>query len=87
MKSVKIAQFKAELGKFLRFVRQGEEVVVLDRSTPIARVLPFETKDNNDLEIEEPLESSKSVFEISLDPVRGIKTDSLRFLAEERGHR
>ncbi|MBI2605818.1 MAG: type II toxin-antitoxin system prevent-host-death family antitoxin [Deltaproteobacteria bacterium] len=87
MKSVKIAQFKAELGKYLRFVRRGEEVVVMDRSTPIARVLPLETKGEGGLEIEEPLEASKSVFEISLDPVRGVKTNSLKFLMEERGNR
>lgn len=87
MKSVKIAQFKTELGKYLRFVRKGEEVVVMDRSTPIARVLPFETKNESGLEIEEPLDASKSVFDICLEPVHGVKTDSLKFLMEERGNR
>ncbi len=32
MKSVNIAKFKSELGKYLGYIRQGEEVIVLDRS-------------------------------------------------------
>lgn len=87
MKSVKIAQFKSELAKYLRYVRKGEEVIVMDRLTPIARVLPMEASGRSGLELEEPLEPSKSVFEISLEPISGIRTDSLRFLQEERGNR
>ena len=64
-----------------------EEVVVMDRSTPIARVLPFGTKDLGDLEIEEPLDTSGSIFTILLKPVEGMSTDSLKFLLEERGTR
>jgi prevent-host-death family protein len=39
-KTVKIAEFKAHLSKYLRAVREGHEVVIHDRDHPIARVVP-----------------------------------------------
>lgn len=41
MKQVKIAEFKAHLSKHLRAVQKGEEVTILDREHPIAKVIPF----------------------------------------------
>ena len=41
MESVRIAQLKARLSEFLRRVRAGESLTVLDRSTPIARIVPW----------------------------------------------
>ena len=32
---------KAHLGKFMRAVRDGEEVIVTDRDRPVARIIPF----------------------------------------------
>ncbi|MEK7474627.1 MAG: type II toxin-antitoxin system prevent-host-death family antitoxin [Candidatus Coatesbacteria bacterium] len=40
--TVKIAAFKARLSHYLRQVRRGESVTLLDRETPIARVTPIE---------------------------------------------
>mgnify|MGYP001582947634 CR=1 FL=1 len=34
-------KLKASLGKYLRAVREGEEVVVTDREVPIARLVPI----------------------------------------------
>jgi prevent-host-death family protein len=39
---VKIAELKNHLSKYLRSVRQGREVVVKDRETPIARLVPYD---------------------------------------------
>ena len=39
---VKIAEFKSHLSDHLRRVRQGQEIVIKDRETPIARVVPYE---------------------------------------------
>ena len=36
----KIGEFKAHLSEYLRSVRAGQEVVVFDRDTPVARVIP-----------------------------------------------
>ncbi len=41
MKKVKIADLKNNLSRYLTHVRQGSEVTVLDRDTPIARIVPF----------------------------------------------
>lgn len=45
MKSVNIAELKNGLSKYLRLVRQGEEIVIRDRNLPIARILPFDAED------------------------------------------
>ncbi len=41
MKSVKIADLKNNLSRHLARVRQGAQITVLDRETPIARIVPF----------------------------------------------
>jgi len=33
--------FKAKLGKYMRAVREGKEVIVTDRNSPVARLVPF----------------------------------------------
>jgi prevent-host-death family protein len=38
---VKIAELKNNLSRYLAYVREGGEVLVLDRDTPIARLVPF----------------------------------------------
>lgn len=86
MKSVNIAKFKAELGKYLGYIRRGEEVVVLDRSQPLARVLPFKQPESL-LVIEEPLDKENNLSDLHFKAVHNKKIDSLRFLNEERGDR
>ena len=44
MKDVKIADLKAKLSEYLRYVRQGHTVTVLDRHTPIARLVPHQPR-------------------------------------------
>jgi len=41
---VKIAQFKNGLSRYLRSVQRGGEIIVKDRDTPIARVVPYEER-------------------------------------------
>jgi prevent-host-death family protein len=43
MKSeVKVAELKSKLSEYLRSVRRGNEIVIKDRDTPIARIVPYE---------------------------------------------
>jgi prevent-host-death family protein len=44
MKTVNIGELKNQLSAYLRYVRNGEEVVVKDRDRPVARILPFEER-------------------------------------------
>ena len=41
MKGVQIAELKSRLSEHLRKVRAGRTVTVLDRNTPIARIVPY----------------------------------------------
>jgi prevent-host-death family protein len=50
MKPVQIAVLKNDLSGYLRRVRAGHEVVVLDRKTPVARIIPI--KRDSDLEMQ-----------------------------------
>ncbi len=41
-KQVRIAEFKANLSRYLRAAQKGAEVVIKDRDTPIARLGPYQ---------------------------------------------
>jgi prevent-host-death family protein len=41
MKQVRIADLKARLSEYLRAVRRGETIAVLDRDTPVAQIVPI----------------------------------------------
>ena len=46
MTTVSISELKANLSRYVREVRRGGEVQVLDRGTPVARLVPLATEDN-----------------------------------------
>lgn len=86
MKSVNIATFKTELGKYLGFVRKGEEIVVFDRKTPLAVVIPFREKQRHHLSVEEALDDPLNLFNLKPSPP-STSYNTLKFLQEERGDR
>jgi antitoxin (DNA-binding transcriptional repressor) of toxin-antitoxin stability system len=86
MKFVNIAKFKTELGKYIGYIRRGEEIVVLDRSQPLARVLPFKQAASK-LFIEEPVDKNNNLSSFHFKPIANKKIDSLKFLTGERGER
>ena len=45
MRSTNIANLRNHLTQYLQEVRGGEEIVVRDRHTPIARIVPFTVDD------------------------------------------
>jgi antitoxin (DNA-binding transcriptional repressor) of toxin-antitoxin stability system len=81
MKSVRIAELKARLSEHLKSVRQGRTLTVLDRDTPIARIVPYG---------EAPLEIRKATRRLSDLPLPAApaqRTDSLSLLLEDRASR
>jgi len=81
MTEVKIAELKANLSAHLAEVRKGATVVVCDRSTPIARIVPFNEAD--DLTILEAVDPPREAWKIK--PVKLQKHVNLdRVLAESR---
>lgn len=45
MQMIKIADMKNNLSRHLASVKQGGQIVVLDRDTPVARIIPFVPND------------------------------------------
>jgi prevent-host-death family protein len=45
MRSVNIAELKNGLCKYLTFVKQGEEIVIRDRSLPVAKIVPLSAEE------------------------------------------
>lgn len=43
MVEVAVSTLRAELSRWIERVRAGEEIVVTDRGTPVARLLPVDT--------------------------------------------
>ena len=85
MKAVKIAELKDSLSEHLRAVERGEEVIVSDRSRPIARIIRFES-DGEGLTLEGPAVAFKTVRSRRFRPSR-TRATSLKLLAQERGER
>lgn len=86
MKRAKVSELKARLSEFLAGVRAGETVIVCDRVTPIARLVPIDAEEIDDLEIEEP-----TLPLAELRRIEGVRlrrrADVGRMLAESRGPR
>ena len=50
MKTVKIAELKAQLSSYLQSVRKGEELLVCNRNLPVARIVPIRMEDYSEEE-------------------------------------
>jgi antitoxin (DNA-binding transcriptional repressor) of toxin-antitoxin stability system len=81
MSNVRIAELKARLSEHLRAVRNGSTLTVLDRDTPIARIIPYTAQ---------PLEIRKAkrrLRDLKLAPKPSKRTDSVAVLIEDRRRR
>ncbi len=85
MKEVGIADLKAHLSEHLRSVRRGQSLTVLDRETPIARIVPVDgDKTGPDLLVIRRLAGAPPTGRVPLPPPLGLKRDVMEFLGEER---
>ena len=81
MSEVKIAELKARLSEHLRAVRNGGTLTVLDRDTPIARIIPYAPQ---------PLEirrAKRRLRDLKLPPKPAKRTDSAAILIDDRRRR
>lgn len=82
MSTVRIADLKARLSEHLRSVKNGGTLTVLDRDTPVARIVPYAAA--------QPLEIRKAkrrLRDLKLPPKPSKRTDSLGLLVEDRRRR
>jgi prevent-host-death family protein len=52
MKAVKISELKAKLSAYVKYVQGGEEVVVLDRKSPVARLTSINLSQGGDAHLD-----------------------------------
>jgi len=86
MKQVRIAELKARLSEYLRAVRQGETIAVLDRETPVAQIVPV--RDRSTLRVRKPAPGTPPPNRVALPKPAKLDVDVVELLLEERqGHR
>ena len=83
IKKGNISSVKASFTRFLREVRRGHEVIILDRKEPIAKIIPYQEGEFENILVHAAAESpSRLKF---LKPKKlSKKTDSLKILLEDR---
>ena len=81
MTDVRIADLKARLSEHLRSVRNGSTLTVLDRETPVARIIPVAAPS---LEIRK---AKRQLRGLKLPRKPSTRTDSVALLVEDRRRR
>ncbi len=82
MKQVRIAELKAHLSQYLRAVRGGQTIAVLDRDTPVAHIVPI--AETPKLKIRKPLPGAPKLNRVPLPKPLKINFDIVDLLLEER---
>ena len=81
MSDVRIADLKARLSEHLRSVRNGGTLTVLDRDTPVARIVPIAAAS---LDIRK---ARRRLRDLRLPPRLSKRTDSTTLLVDDRRRR
>lgn len=82
MKQVRIAELKARLSEYLRAVRRGETIAVLDRETPVAQIVPVPSR--TVLHVRKPAAGTPPPGRIKVPRARKVNIDVVQLLLEER---
>jgi prevent-host-death family protein len=86
MKEVRIAELKSRLSEYIRAVRNGETISVLDRDTPVAQIVPV--RERVALRIRRPAPGTPPPNRVRLPKPLKLDIDIVDLLLEERqGHR
>lgn len=82
MRQVRIAELKARLSEYLRAVRGGETIAVLDRETPVAQIIPV--RDRMALRVRKPAPGTPPPNRVLLPKPSKLNIDVVQLLLEER---
>jgi prevent-host-death family protein len=52
MRTAKISELKAKLSAHIEYVKRGEEVLILDRNTPVARLISIAPAEDRDQQMQ-----------------------------------
>lgn len=83
------SQLKAKMGRYMKAVREGREVVVTDRDRPVARIVPMQASEEPaGLKSSAPRDpTAPPLGEVVVEGVRRRGTDSTALLLQERARR
>jgi prevent-host-death family protein len=93
MARVSVSELKANLSRYLREVRRGGEVEIVDRGVPIARLVAVESRPDSDERHERLVRAGVlrrgrgDASEILDSPPIVLRTSILKALEEERADR
>lgn len=82
MTEIGVAELKARLSEYLRTVRRGHEVVVLDHDTPVARIVPYRA--SGTLRVREPSGRYGKPSDVPMPPPLNLSGDIVDLLLEDR---
>lgn len=83
---VRVAELKARLSEYLRRVRRGHRITVLDRDTPVACLEPVAPGPEL-LVVRRPVPGAPRPGDLPLPPPLPLAVDVMQLLADERGAR
>ncbi len=83
MNTVRITDLKSRLSEHLRKVRRGRSLTVLDRDTPIARIVPYE-EIGPVLTVRSPMPSAPKLTQVPLPSRLRLRKAIVKLLLEER---
>lgn len=86
MRTVTIADLKNNLSRYLREVRGGEDITVMSRDVPVARLVPLE-RPVSPLAVHAPDSASARLQDVLLPPPLALGIDIVELLLDERGER
>lgn len=81
--TVGIAELKAKLSEHLRRVRRGDSLTVLDRATPVARIVPYEGE-ATPLSSRNPKPGAPRPGEFEFPAPLNLELDAVELLLEDR---
>jgi prevent-host-death family protein len=82
MTHVRIAELKARLSEYLRAVRRGETIEVLDRDTTIAELVPI--RDRRTLRVRKPAPGRPPPNRVKRPALATLPVDVVQLQLEER---
>jgi prevent-host-death family protein len=85
--SANVSKLKLHLGKYLAMVKSGKNVIVLDRTTPVARLVPYSDDIPDALVVTPAIEDAAALGSLQFPPVSNGPTDSVAVLLKERKER
>jgi antitoxin (DNA-binding transcriptional repressor) of toxin-antitoxin stability system len=88
MISAKTSEFKAHLAHYLGLARNGREVVVKDRDTPVARLVPYKVDaTQKPLSITPKDPAAPPLGKVRVGGIKVAELDTLAMLVEDRNRR